>query len=186
MPKGWFGGLTNGEIVIELNCKESLMTKKIKEFDKLESIGRRFDQTFEEMQQAGETKREKTSRHTNDDMDMILVSKFYLRDGEKFAIKRMRDYRNNFGFVSYEFMTKYAGRECFCKVYADQRKYDGKFVMQYDAALLYRGKRKELTIIGGDMDILSDDEREILFNIEKCKDCASECDMLDKVEVASE
>ena len=157
------------------------MKRDEKGVERLQKIQIAFDEKITQMEKDGKEMDEKESRYTDADTDIHLLCRYYIRDGEKFAIKKMRDYHNNFGSVAVEFVGHYKGKPHFYKVEVAHLKNDDRIVKTYKASILLKGRSVEKYWTSDKFDVLKDDERAIICKIEKYKEIAEYCKFLDAV-----
>jgi len=127
---------------------------------------------------------EKVSKVEDEDMYIVLKTKYYMFDGEVFAERVVRDYRSELGYKSVMFETGLENNRKFYKVNIEQELENGRVVTRYNIAQFdgQEVKRKQLS---SDMfEVMSDSERNLIFKISNFKDNARHCDYLERVGLA--
>ena len=162
------------------------MKRTLKDLDRFERIQLTFQSNISQMVKEGVSIKEKSNRITQDGLELSIVTRYYNHEDLQFASKKCRDYMQNFAFTAYEFMIKFKGKECFCKVLLGQHKRPDRIATTYEVSLLNNRKTRELRFASDYIELMSDDERNLLHKIEKCRELASAMDMLDKAQATHE
>lgn len=156
--------------------------KTLKDLSRLERIQLSFKSTLLEMEKSGKVFSDKERKLIDDSLDMNVVAKYYNIDNEKFAIKHFRDSKQNFVFSAYEFMHNFKGKECFCRVVVGEKTRRDRIITAYEFRFLHNGKIINLNLASDEFDIMLDEERALILKIEKFKELAAQCRMIEIAE----
>ncbi|MBE7074241.1 MAG: hypothetical protein E7379_04050 [Clostridiales bacterium] len=163
------------------------MERTLKDFSRFEKIHLSFKSNIAEMGNNGQVFKERKSRYVDDGLDLDIVARFYNTQDNVFAIKYYCEKMKNIAFISYEFMYDFKGKGCFCKVVVGEKtRRDNRIVTTYEFSFLDNGKRWDLNLASDEIDLMTNEERNLIFKIEQLKEVAEQYKMLQAAEEMSE